>query len=132
MGPRQTAPTHQRARTRSVVCLEALEGATTEDMSDMREHLTAGRQRRHKSPAVSSLTPPSLPGHLRDEAGPTCSDDEKGAKRMRSASTTPRSHRGTDSDDYDRALGLTSVGRQETVRFGDGKIRKELLTTQMN
>ena len=61
----------------------------------------------------------SLPDHLRtDVDGPSCSDDEKGAKRLRSTSTTPRSVRGTDPDDYDRTMGVTSVGSRETVRFG--------------
>ena len=49
-------------------------------MSDMREHPTAGRRRRHKSPAINNLAPPTLPDHLRDdEDGPTCSDEEKRA-----------------------------------------------------
>ena len=44
-----------------------------------------------------------LPDHLRDDAdGPSRSDEEKGAKRLRSTSTTPRSVRGTDPDEYDR------------------------------
>ena len=62
-------------------------------MSDMRDHPTAGKRRRHKSPAAgypaSHLAHPMLPDHLRvGEDGPTGSDEEKGAKRMRSASTT--------------------------------------------
>ena len=76
-------------------------------------HPTAGRRRRHKSPAavpdMHDLHLPSLPDHLRTDAdGP--SYDEKGAKRLRSTSTTPRSVRGTDPVDYDRAMGVTSVG----------------------
>ena len=71
------------------------------------------------------LTPPALPDHLRlklrdDEDGPTCSDEGKGTKRMRSASTTHRSFRGTDPDGYDRVMGVTSVGPQKTARFGEG------------
>ena len=46
--------------------------------------------------------------------------DEKGAKRMRSASTTPRSLRGADPDEYDRVMGVTSVGPLETVWCGEG------------
>ena len=38
---------------------------------------------------------------------------------MRSASTTPRSIRGTDPDDYDRVMGVTSVGPQETAMSGE-------------
>ena len=54
------------------------------------------------------LALPSLPDHLRADAnGPSHNDDEKEAKRMRSASTTPRSARATDPDDYDRAMGVT-------------------------
>ena len=94
-------------------------------MSDLREHPTAGRRRRHKNPAsgytASYFAPPPLPDHLRaDEDGPTGSDEEKGVKRMRSASTTPRSVRGTDPDDYDRVMGVTSVGSPETALFGEG------------
>ena len=37
---------------------------------------------------------------------------------MRSASTTPRSVRGTDPDAYDQVMGVTSVGSLETVRLG--------------
>ena len=89
-------------------------------MSDTRDHPTAGRWRRRKNPAVGYLAPPALPDHLKDdEDGPTRRDEEKGAKQMRSASTTPRSFRGTDPDDYDRVMGVTSVGPQETVRFGE-------------
>ena len=93
------------------------------DMSDMRDHPTAGRRRRHKSPAAGYLAPylepPMLPDHLRaDDDGPTCSDEERGAKRMRSISTTPRSVRGTDPDEYDRVMGVTSVGSREPVRWG--------------
>ena len=40
-------------------------------------------------------------------------------ERLRSTSTTPRSVRGADPDDYDRAMGVTSVGSRETVRFGE-------------
>ena len=93
-------------------------------MSDDRRHPTAGRRRRHKSPAIGhdthDLASPSLEDHLRADAdGPSCSNDEKGAKRMRSASTTPRSVRGTDPDEYDRVMGATSAGSRETVRFGE-------------
>ena len=87
----------------------------------MKDHPTSGRRRRRKNPAVDHLGPPTLPDYLRDvKDGPACSDKEKGAKRTRSASTTPRSLRGTDPDDYDRVMGVTSVGPQETVRFGEG------------
>ena len=94
-------------------------------MSDLREHPTAGRRRRRKSPAsgymISNLALPTLPDHLRaDEDCRTGSDEAKRAKRMRSASTTPRSVRGADPDDYDRVMGVTSVGFLETAMFGEG------------
>ena len=41
---------------------------------------------------------------------------------MRSASTTPRSVRGTDPDDYDRVVGVTSVSPPETAMFGEGNV----------
>ena len=71
-------------------------------------------------PDTHDLVPPSLPDHLRADAdGPLCSDDEKGAKRMRPASTTPGSVRGTDPGEYDRVMGVTSMGSRKTVRFGE-------------
>ena len=39
---------------------------------------------------------------------------------MRSASTTLKSLGGTDPDNHDRVMGVTSVGPQETARFGEG------------
>ena len=41
---------------------------------------------------------------------------------MRSASTTPRSVRGTGPDEYDRVMGIPSVGSRETVRFGEENV----------
>ena len=35
-------------------------------------------------------------------------------------SPTPRSFRGTDPDDYDRVMEVTSMGPQETIRLGEG------------
>ena len=61
-----------------------------------------------------------LPDHVRaDDDGPTCSDEEKGVKRMRSSSTTPRSGKGAGPDECDRVMGVTSVGFREMVRFGE-------------
>ena len=89
----------------------------------MRDHPTAGRRRRHKSPAVGSLAPSSLPDHLRDdEDGPTRSDEEKGAKRMRSASTTPRSLRGTDPDDTTGLRELPQWVPKKRLGFGEGSV----------
>ena len=52
-----------------------------------------------------------LPEYLRgdDGDGPSGSEEEKDAKRMRSTSTTPRSGRGTDPDEYDRIVGISSA-----------------------
>ena len=74
---------------------------------------------------------------LTQTAGPSCSDDEKETKRMRSASTTLRSLRGTDPDEYHRIMGFTSVGSRETVRFGEESVsglesnQRELRATQL-
>ena len=54
------------------------------------------------------------------EDGPSCSEEEKDAKRQRSASTTPRSTMGTLPYEYDRVMGVASVGSHESVRFGKG------------
>ena len=43
-------------------------------------------------------------------------------KGLRSASTTPRSARGTDPDDYEFVIGVSSVHLQEGVGFGDGNV----------
>ena len=122
-----TTSSKPSSRTEVPNSLETSEHIARKDMSDTREHPTAGRRRRHKSPAVGQAvfpsTLPSLPDHLRAVAdGPSCSDDEKGAKRLRSASTTPRSVRGTDPDEYDRVMGVTSVDSHETARFGGKKM----------
>ena len=53
------------------------------------------------------------------EDAPSCSEQEKEAKRQRSASTTPRSTMGTLPYEYDRVMGAASVGSQESVRFGE-------------
>ena len=45
--------------------------------------------------------------------GPSCSEEDKETKRMRSASTTPRSER-------DQVMGVTSVASRDSVRFGEG------------
>ena len=65
-----------------------------------------------------------FPEYLRgdDGDGPSGSEEEKDAKRMRSTSTTPRSGRGTDPDEYDRIMGISSVLPLEMERFGDGNV----------
>ena len=87
-------------------------------MTDQQDHPTTRRRRRHKSPPTSSqmhdLPFPTLLDHMGAEDGPSCSEEENDAK-LRSASTTPRSARGTQLNDYDRAMGVTSVGSKESV-----------------
>ena len=60
-------------------------------MTDQVDHPTAGR-RRHKSPAsvpsMNDLTLPRLLDHVGAEDGPSCSEEEKDAKRQRSAYDT--------------------------------------------
>ena len=103
------------------------------DMTNESNHPTSGRRRRHKSPAavpqVHDLPLPLLLNQMgADEDGPSCSEDEKDAKRLRSASTTPRSQRGTHPNDYDQVMRVTSVDSQESVRFGeeDGPVTGEI------
>ena len=93
-------------------------------------HPTAGKKENsNKNPAtraaeeaVDSLQPPVLPEYLMgdDEDGPSGSDEEKDVKRMRSTSTTPRSGRGADPDEYDRAMGISSAPPSEVGKFGYG------------
>ena len=69
-------------------------------------------------PPVRDLPLPRLLDHVGVEDGPSCSEEEKDAKRQRSASTTPRS--GTLPYEYDKVTGVASVGSHESVRFGEG------------
>ena len=62
----------------------------------------------------------SLLNHMgADGDSPSCSEEEKEVKRLRSASTTPRSQGGTQPNDYDQIMGANSVGSRESVRFGE-------------
>ena len=92
-------------------------------MTEQSNHPTSGRRRRHKSPAavppMHDLPLPILLDHMGAEDGPSCSEEEKDAKRQRSASTTPRSTMGTLPYEYDKVMGVASVGSQESVRFGE-------------
>ena len=106
-------------------------------MTDQQNHQVAGRIRRHQSPAavsqVHDLPLPFLLDHMgADGEGPSCSEEEKDAKRLRSASTTPRSERGTHPNDYAQVMEVTSVGSRELVRFAiwEEMIRR-LQSTQM-
>ena len=92
-------------------------------MADQQPQLTAGRRGKNKGPTVvphmHDLPLPLLLDHMGAEDGPSCNEEEMGAKRLRSASTTPRSTMGTHPNDSDRVMGVTSVGFQESVRFGE-------------
>ena len=83
-------------------------------------HPTAGRRRRHKSPAAVPIVH-DLPLHMGAEDGPSDAAEEKEAKRYRSASTTPRSATGTLPPDYDMGVGIAPVEPQESVRFEGGR-----------
>ena len=94
-------------------------------MTDQDQHPTAGRKRRHKSPAaavpiVHELPLPRLLDHMGAEDGPSEAEEEKEAKRYRSASNTPRSTTGTLLHDYDMVMGIAPVESQESVRFEEG------------
>ena len=88
-------------------------------------HPTAGRRRRHKSPAtlptVRDLPLPRLLDHMGAEDGPSDAEEEEEAKRYRSASTTPRSTTGTLLHYYDMVMGIALVEPQESVRFEEGR-----------
>ena len=92
-------------------------------MTDQRDHPTAGWRRRHKNPPIAfhmhDLPFPTLLDHMGAEDRPSGSEAENDVKRLRSASTTLRSARGTQPNDYDMVMGVTSVGSQELVRFGE-------------
>ena len=93
-------------------------------MTDQADHPTAGRRRRHKSPAsippAHDLPLPRLLDHMGAEDGPSCSEEEKDAKRQRSESTMPRSTMGTLPYEYDRVMGVASVDSHKSVRSGEG------------
>ena len=67
---------------------------------------------------MHGLPLPKLFDHVGAEDGLSSAEEGQEAKRQRSASTTPRSGMGTLPHDY-RVMGVTSVGSQESVRFGE-------------
>ena len=72
-------------------------------------------------PSMHDLPLPRLLDHIGAEDGPSnAEEEEKEAKRCRSASTTPRSTSGTLSHDYDMVMGIAPVEPQESVRFEEG------------
>ena len=88
------------------------------------EHPTAGRRRRHKSPATLhvpvALPVPRLGDHLDTENGPSDEEGEKEAKRQRSEPTTPISTSSRLPYEYDRVMGITQVGSEEAEGFDEG------------
>ena len=94
-------------------------------MTDQDQHPTAGRSRRHKSPAaavpiVHEFPLPRLLDHMGAEDGPSEAEEEKKANRHSSASNPPRSTAGTLPHDYDMVMGIAPVDSQESVRFEEG------------
>ena len=72
-------------------------------------HPTGGGRRKHKQPQLlHPIEPPCLPEHLLD-GGPSGDEEENVAKRPCSTSTTPKSGKGVDPDEYGRLMGITSV-----------------------
>ena len=88
------------------------------------EHPTAGRRRRHKSPAILlahiAIPVPRLEDHRDTENGPSDEDGEKEAKRQRSEPTTPISTSSRLPYEYDQVMGITQVGSGETEGFEEG------------
>ena len=86
---------------------------------------------------MHGLSLPRLLDHVGAEDGPSSAEEGKEAKSQRSASTTSRSATGTLPHDYDRVMGVASVGSQESVRFGeeddsDFKEVEEMATHSLN
>ena len=81
-------------------------------------HPAAGRRRRRKSPAsipsMDDLPLPKLLDHMGAEDGPSdAKEEEKEAKRYRSASTTPRSTSGALPHDYDMVMGIAPTSKMK-------------------
>ena len=73
------------------------------------------------------------------EDGPSeAEEEEKEAKRQRSASTTPRSTPGTLPHEYDMVMGIAPVEPQGSERFEEGNdqtfrmLKRRLHTTENN
>ena len=73
-------------------------------------------------PPMHGLPLPRLLDHMCAEDRPSDAgaEEEKEAKRYRSASSTPRSTSGTLPHDYDMVMGIAPVEPQESVRFEEG------------
>ena len=68
---------------------------------------------------MHDLPLPRLLDHLSAEDRPSCSEEEKDAKRERSAFTAPRSTTGALPYQYDWVMGAASVSSHELVRLGE-------------
>ena len=86
-------------------------------------------EEKYKSPAsraaeeaADRIEPPVLPEYLRGDDGLSGNEEENDAKRPHSTSTTPKSVQGTDLDEYDRVMGISSVHPSEGDRFDDGDL----------
>ena len=96
-------------------------------MTDQNQsHPTQGRRRRHKSPAnlptAQHLLLPRLLDHILDHIsaadGPSDDEEEeKDAKRQRSAPTTPRSTSSIFPRECDEVVGITQVELRSAERF---------------
>ena len=86
---------------------------------------TQGRRRRRKSPAsipsTQQLPLPRLLDHMNAADGPSeVEEEEKDAKRQRSAPTTPRSTSSILPHEYDEVMGIAPVEPHESERFEEG------------
>ena len=95
-------------------------------MTDQNQsHPTQGRRRRHKSPAHlatgQQLPLPRLLDHMNAADEPSDDEEEeKDAKRQRSAPTTPRSTSSIHPHEYDEVMGITQVEPRDAKRFAEG------------
>ena len=87
-------------------------------------HPTAGRRRRHKSPASvhssSALPVPRLADHLETEVVPSDEEGEKEAKRQKSEPTTPISTCSRHPHEYDEVMGITRLDSRDADGFEQG------------
>ena len=120
MTPARVTSRHQKASQQSLRPAESWIGLIHLGM-DVRQ---TGAEESTRAPAASSaasLPLPRLPGHLID--GPSDDEKENEAKRPRSTSTTPKSGKRMDPDDYDRVMGINSADFfSEENRCGDGEL----------
>ena len=97
----------------SLIVMQYLNGIQTSwhqgaDILQLGQEESTSSASRTAEEAIAHLQPPTLPEYLRgdDGDGPSGSEEDTEAKRLRSSSTTPRSAKGTDPDDYDHVMGI--------------------------